>query len=165
MPAYLCHSGHVLMENRNGLCMAVAVDQADGHAERRCAVSLVKHLRRRHRIHVKSLGMDRGYDDGHFLASLEQLRITPHVPVRPARSRNHEPATCARRRAQRRMRTRSYRTSQRIRKRVEEIFGWMKTVGGMARARMVGRWKIMQEMLLSGAAYNLLRLARLQSAA
>jgi transposase len=163
-PAYLCHSGHVLMENRSGLCMAVAVDQADGKAERRSARSLLKHLSRRHRIRVKTLGMDKGYDDGAFLAELEGLHVKAHLPVPSVKSRSQEAPARARGRAHRRMRTKGYEASQRIRKRVEEIFGWLKTVAGMARARLVGRWKIMQEMLISGAAYNLLRMARLEAA-
>jgi transposase len=162
-PAYLCHSGHVLMENRNGLCMAVAVDQADGKAERRSATSLLKHLRRRHGIHVKTLGMDKGYDGGAFLAELERLHIEAHVPVPPVRTGSEEAPARARRRAHRRMGTKGYEASQRIRKRVEEIFGWLKSVAGLARARLVGRWKIGQEMLISGAAYNLLRMARLEA--
>ena len=71
----------------------------------------------------------------------------------------------ARRRAYRRMKTKAYAVSQRVRKRVEEIFGWMKTVGDLARTRFVGRWKILQEMLVTGAAYNLLRLVRLTTPA
>lgn len=163
-PAYLCHSGHVLMENRHGLCMAVAVDQADGKAERRSAKAMLEHVRRRHWIRVETLGTDKGYDDGAFLLELERRGVKPHVPVRPVRSRSQEAPVCARRRAQRRMRTKGYQISQRVRKRVEEIFGWLKSVGGMARARLAGRWKIAQEMLMSGAAYNLLRLARLEGA-
>jgi len=60
------------------------------------------------------------------------------------------------------MKTKAYAVSQRVRKRVEEIFGWMKTVGDLARTRFVGRWKIRLEMLVTGAAYNLLRLVRLR---
>jgi transposase len=163
-PAYLCHSGHILMENRNGLCMGVAVDQADGRAERRAAKALVRHLRKRHRIHVDTLGMDKGFDDGVFLAELGAMHVTAHVPVPPVKSRQETVAVQARRNAHRRMRTSGYQRSQRIRKRVEEIFGWCKTVGMLARARVVGRWKIAQEMLITGAAYNLLRLARLENA-
>jgi len=163
-PAFLCHSGHVLMENRNGLCMAVAVDQADGKAERRAAKVLLKHLRRRHGIHVKTVGMDKGYDDGAFLAELERLHVKGHLPVPPVRTHSEQAAANARRQAHRRMSTKGYQTSQRVRKRVEEVFGWLKSVAGMARARLVGRWKIAQEMLISGAAYNLLRMARLEAA-
>lgn len=158
--AHLCHSGHVVMENRNGLCMGVMVDQADGHAERRCAMALIRRLRGRHHIQIKTLGADKGFDDGTFLAELERLDICGHVPVR---QRGTNAKAEVRQRAQRRMSTKGYQISQRIRKRVEEIFGWFKTVGGLARTRFVGRWKILQEMLVTGAAYNLLRLTRLQA--
>lgn len=161
--AHLCHSGHVLMENRNGLCMDARVDRADGYAERRCARRMVRHLKRRHSICVETLGMDAAFDDGSFLVELGRLGIRAHVPVPPVRWRAPDPGTLARDQARQRMRTKGYQISQRIRKRVEEIFGWFKTVGGLARARMVGRWKIAQEMLMTGAAYNLLRLARMES--
>jgi len=162
--AHLCHSGHVLMENRNGLCMDVRVDRADGFAERRCAGRMVGHLKRRHSIHIETLGMDAAFDDGSFLLELKRLGIRAHVPVPPVRWRAPDQETLARHEAHQRMRTKGYQISQRIRKRVEEIFGWLKTVGGLARARVVGRWKIAQEMLMTGAAYNLLRLARLEAA-
>jgi transposase len=162
-PAHLCHSGHVLMENRHGLVLAVAVDAADGTAERRCAKALLKQVRRRHRLRPKTVGMDAGFDDGAFLADLEADEMVPHVPVRSnCRLRANDAGGQARRRAWRRMKTMGYAISQRLRKRVEEIFGWMKTVGDLARTRFVGRWKILQEMLVTGAAYNLLRLGRLK---
>jgi transposase len=162
-PAHLCHSGHVLMENRHGLCLAVAVDAADGKAERRAAKAMLQHVRRRHRVRPQTLGADTGFDDGQFMADLEADEIVPHVPVRSnCRLRADDAAGQARRRAHRRMKTRGYAISQRVRKRVEEIFGWMKTVGDLARTRFVGRWKIFQEMLVTGAAYNLLRLVRLR---
>jgi len=161
--AHLYHSGHVVMENRNGLCVGVMVDEADGHAERRCAKALVRHLRRRHRLRIRTLGMDKGFDDGGFLAELEGWHIRAHVPVRAIPCSSTDAEGLARKRALRRMRTKGYQISQRIRKRVEEIFGWFKTIGGMARTRFVGRWKILQEMLITAAAYNLLRLARLET--
>lgn len=165
-PAHLCHSGHVLMENRHGLCLAVAVEAADGTAERRCAKALLKQVRRRHRLRPQTVGMDAGFDDGAFLADLEADEMVPHVPVRRnCRLRAEDEAGQARRRAWRRMKTKGYAISQRVRKRVEEIFGWMKTVGDLARTRFVGRWKILQEMLVTGAAYNLLRLVRLTTPA
>ena len=160
--AHLCHSGHVLMENRHGLVLAVAVDAADGTAERRSAKVMLKQVRRRHGLRPKTMGMDAGFDDGAFLADVEADQIVPHVPVRSnCRLRADDEAGQARRRAARRMKTKAYAISQRLRKRVEEIFAWMKTVGDLARTRFVGRWKIRLEMLVTGAAYNLLRLVRL----
>ena len=164
-PAHLCHSGHVLMENRHGLVLAVAVDAADGTAERRSAKVMLKQVRRRHGLRPKTMGMDAGFDDGKFLAEVEAGGTVPHVPVRRnCRLRADDEAGQARRRAARRMKTKAYAISQRLRKRVEEIFGWMKTVGDLARTRFVGRWKIRLEMLVTGAAYNLLRLVRLTPA-
>jgi len=164
-PAHLCHSGHVLMENQHGLVLAVAVDVADGKAERRSARRMLRQVRRRHRLRPQTLGADTAFDDGVFLADLEADEIVPHVPVRTnCRLRADDAAGQARRRAWRRMSTKAYATSQRVRKRVEEIFGWMKTVGDLARTRFVGRWKIHLEMLVTGAAYNLLRLVRLRPA-
>jgi transposase len=161
-PAHLCHSGHVLMENRHGLVLAVAVDAADGTAERRSAKVMLKQVRRRHGLRPKTMGMDAGFDDGAFLADVEADQIVPHVPVRSnCRLRADDEAGQARRRAHRRMKTKAYAISQRLRKRVEEIFAWMKTVGDLTRTRFVGRWKIRLEMLVTGAAYNLLRLVRL----
>jgi len=159
--AHLCHSGHVLMENRNGLVLAVAVDAADGTAERRCAKAMLKQVRHRHRLRPKTVGMDTGFDDGEFLAEVEADGTVPHVPIRAGRIRATDEAGQARRRARRREKSKGYRLSQWIRKRVEEIFGWMKTVGDLARTRFVGRWKIRLEMVITGAAYNLLRLVRL----
>jgi transposase len=161
--AHLCHSAHLLMENRHGLCVGASVDAADGHAERRNAVALLARSRRRHRLRVRTVGLDGGYDDGKFLAELERAGIEPHVPIRPGRIVAQDAAGRARQRARRRMQQARYRVSQRIRKRVEEIIGWCKTVGGLARARLVGRWKIAQEVLVSVSAYNLVRLARLES--
>jgi len=134
--AHLCHSGHVLMENRHGLCLAVRLDAADGHAERRAARAMLTHVRRRHRLFPATVGFDAGYDDGAFLHALEdEEAIVAHVPVRRGKLAATDVKGTARRRARRRMHSKAYAISQRRRKRVEEIFGWMKTVGGLARAR------------------------------
>jgi transposase len=163
--AHLCHSAHVLMENRHGLCVGAGVDAADGYAERRQACVLVAHAKRRHRLHPRTLGLDGGYDDGKFLAQLERAGSEPHVPIRPGRIVARDTAAQARQRARHRMRQARYRVSQRLRKRVEEIFGWCKTVGRLARTRFVGRWKIAQEVLVTVSAYNLVRLVRLEASA
>ena len=162
--AQLCHSGHVLMENRNGLCVAVSVDQADGYAERLQCHALLDHVYRRHRLWPRTLGADAGYRDGNFLDALEADGITPHVPVGEGAIHGDNDAAQARRRAWVRRKTRAYAVSQRIRKRVEEIFGWCKSVGSMARSRFVGRWKLKQQCEVTAAAYNLLRMARLAPA-
>lgn len=162
--AHLCHSGHVLMDNRNGLCLDIAVDAADGKAERRCARQMLRRVRRRHRLWPETLGADKGYGDGKFLDEVEYTDgVVPHVPMKVGRIVAEDEAGAARRRARRRMRNKGYALSQRLRKRVEEMIGWLKTVGGLARARMVGRWKIAQTALATAAAYNLLRIARLEA--
>ncbi len=163
-PALLSHSAHVLMENRNGLCLDVRVDAADGRAERRAARRMLNRTLSRHRLLPKTLGADAGYRAGAFLLSLEEDGTKPHVPMGEPCIRGKSENAEARHRAVRRMRTKGYAVSQRIRKRVEEIIGWCKQVGGLARARFVGRWKIKQQAEIAAAAYNLLRLARLAPA-
>lgn len=160
--AHLCHTGHVLMENRNGLCIDVAVDAADGKAERRSASAMLRRVKKRHKVKPKTVGFDAGYDDGKFLRSLEEQKIVPHVPLRNERISSTDKFAQARRRAKQCKNTVGYQISQRIRKRAEEIIGWMKTLGGLARARFVGRWKIEQQILITASAYNLLRIARLE---
>lgn len=161
-PAELCHSGHVLMENRHGLCVDMAVDDADGHAERESAKAMLKRVRKRHRIKPKTAGFDTGYDDGAFLHELEQkLKIKPHVPTRKGPIKATDDAADARRRARRRSKTKGYAISQRIRKRVEQVIGWCKTNGHWARTRFLGHDRIESEGLIIGAAYNLLRMTRL----
>jgi len=160
--AHLCHSGHVLMENRHGLVLDVAVDAADGKAERRSALAMLGHVKKIHGLVPKTLGADTGYDDGTFLAQVEKRRgIVPHVPVKRGNLRATDAAGKARKKARVRMKQLGYAISQKVRKRVEEIIGWGKTVGGLARTKLVGRWKIAQQALSVGAAYNLLRLVKL----
>jgi hypothetical protein len=88
--------------------------------------------------------------------------VTPLVPLPNVPIKGVDVPTDARRRAKQRMKTALYRAGQRVRKRVEEIIGWCKTVGGLRRTRFVGRWKIALQAMATGAAYNLLRLARLR---
>lgn len=160
-PALLCHSGHVLMENRNGLCLDIAIDAADGVAERMQSAAMLDRVHRRHRLWPATLGADAGYRDGKYLDALERFGIVPHVPVGDGPVVGNGDAALARRRARERRRTVGYALSQRIRKRVEEIIGWCKTVGGLARSRFVGRWKLKQQAFITAAAYNLVRMARL----
>jgi len=160
--AQLCHSGHVLMDNRHGLCVDVSIDYATGTAERQQALAILKHVRRRHKLRPKTVGIDAGYDDGPFLDELERKhKIKPHVPVRRGKIKATDTAGWARRRAFGRSRTKGYAISQRIRKRVEQIIGWSKTVGRLARTRFLGHERIEMEALITGAAYNLLRMTRL----
>lgn len=161
--AYLCHSGHVLAENRHGLCLDIRVAAADGQAARAMAQAMLRRFRQRHRCQPKTLGADAGYEAGQFLQTVEEdLNIRPHVPISAERVSTPGPEGDARRRMLRRMKTRAYQLSQRARKKVEQVFGWMKQPGGLRKVRHVGRWKIQQVAYLWAAAYNLLRLANLE---
>ena len=163
-PAILSHSGHLLMENRHGLCLDILLDQANGFAERESAWNMLIDTWRRHDLWPSTLGMDAAYVDGAFLYGLEQEDIVPHVPIPEGPICGEDEGSQARRRARKRQGNKGYAISQRIRKRIEEIFGWLKVVGGLARARFIGRWKIKQQAEITGAAYNLLRMARLAPA-
>jgi transposase len=157
----LAHSVHALMENRHGLLVDVSVAEANGTAERVEALGMLAHARERHRLSPKSVGGDRGYAAGEFLCAIEEQGTLPHVPISADPIRGSDAGAQARRRARERMQSDGYMSSQRVRKRIEEIFGWAKEIGGLRRSRHVGRPKIGQNALIIGAAYNLLRLARL----
>jgi transposase len=162
--ALLCHSGHALMENRHGLCLDIAIARADGHAERDTAEKLLRRFERRHGVKPKTAGGDRGFEAGEFLRTLEEdLGITPHVPITAERVTSPGAAGEARRRMLERMKTKGYALSQRARKKIEQMFGWMKQAGGLRKVRHVGRWKVQQVAYLWAAAYNLLRLAHLEA--
>ena len=161
--AQLAHSGHVLMENRHGLCLAIRVARADGYAERRTAKTMLRRFRRRHGLQPKTLGGDAGYEAGEFLRTIEEdFGVTPQVPITAEHVVAEDASGDARRRMMRRMKTLGYRISQKARKKVEQIFGWLKQPGGLRKVRHVGRWKIQQVAYLWGAAYNLLRMANLE---
>ncbi len=159
--SHLCHSGHVLMENRHGLCMNITVDTADGRAEPRNALRMVRHVERRHHLVPETLGADANYHPGWFLVALEEHGTTPHVPIKAKKIRGQSQEAQARRRAKIRMKTLGYRISQRVRKRCEQIIGWGKTVAGLARTKFIGHVRIENSALMCGAAYNLLRMSRL----
>jgi transposase len=161
--AQLCHSGHVLMENRHGLCLDIRVAAADGHAERDTAKKMLRGVERRHGVKPKTLGGDKGYEAGLFLHDIEQMGITPQVALSATRVTSPGPGGDARRCMLARMKTAAYQLSEKMRKKVEQIFGWMKQPGGLRKVRHVGRWKIQQVAYLWAAAYNLLRLANLQA--
>ena len=153
--AKLSYSAHVLMENRNGLCVDLRVAEASGHAERDEALEMIRRLRRRG-FTPKTVGGDKEYSKGDFPQRLLDLRIRPHVAVGDN--------TAAASPARRFLETAGYKISQVIRKRVEEIFGWKKTVGGFRRTRFKGRTKTWTSGYWVAAAYNLTRIARLLSA-
>jgi transposase len=150
--AKLSYLGHALMENRNGLLMDFQVSPATGTAERDMVPVLIDQAKKRH-FHPKTLGADRGYDSGDCVKKLREQRVTPHVAQNQSRRRSAIDGRTTSRPG--------YRVSLRIRKRVEEIFGWMKTVGGFRRTRYRGLEKTGLVGYFVAAAYNLVRMARL----
>ena len=152
----LAYAGHVLMENRNGLVAQSCLTHATGTAERDAALRLLDGLTPRHRI---TLGADKGYDVKGFLAALRARRVTPHVAVDGRVSRRG----VVRRSATDRRTTRhpGYAASQRVRKRIEEVFGWIKGSAGLRQTRHRGLERVAWRFDLTAAAYNLIRLPRL----
>jgi transposase len=148
----LSYSGHVLMENRNGLCVDLRVAPATGYAERDEALEMLRRLRRRG-YEPKTLGGDKGYCLGDFPQKVLDLGIKPHLAV-PDNAPTRSPA-------RRFTRSEGYKVSQVIRKRVEEIFGWGKSVAGLRRTKLKGRRKTWDGGYLIMAAYNLTRMIRL----
>ena len=146
--AKLSFAGHVLMENRNGLVVDLALTQATGTAEREAALEMLGRLERRRRATV---GADKCYDTKDFVTGCRRHAVSPHV----ARKRRHSAIDG------RTVRHTSYAVSQRIRKRVEEIFGWMKTVGGGRKLRYIGLERNFMWAALTSTAYNLVRMAKL----
>lgn len=149
-PARLCHLGHVVMENRNGLVVAASVTQATGTAEREAAVAMVEAMPPTGRI---TLGADKAYDTAEFVAEMRRLQVTPHVAQNDTRRRSAID--------RRTTRHPGYALSLRLRKRIEEVFGWMKTVGGMRKTRHRGTALVGWHFTLTAAAYNLVRLPKL----
>jgi transposase len=145
--AGLCFTGHVLMENRHGLVVDVALSQATGTAERDAALDMLEQVPGSHRI---TIGADKGYDTAEFVTSCRMMNVTPHVARRQT-SRVDGRTT----------RHAGYQVSQQIRKRVEEVFGWVKTVGGGRKLRYRGVERNRLWWEFTAAAYNLLRMAKL----
>jgi len=166
--AKLSHMGHVITDNRQGFVLAVAVSEAAGDAEPAAALAMLDAAKRLHRLSPKTIGCDKGFDSGPFLLELEARELLPHVAVKdgpvggvnPER-RKDQASIAARLRMQSRMKTVGYQLSQKARKRSEEVFGWIKQIGGLARTKLVGRWKILQQFQMTAAAYNLVRMGRL----
>jgi transposase len=166
----LRHLGHALSENRHGLIVGVAVTEANGTAERDAAVDLLDRSRGLAGWDPATVGMDKGYDAGDLLLALEGRGIEPHAAlVKPPRPVAAVPAadrerSAARHRLVGRLGGDGYRLSQRCRKKVEEVFGWLKEVARLGRSRVVGRWKMQQLWELGAAAYNLVRMRKLRPA-
>ena len=137
-------------ENRNGLAVGVLVTEATGRAERQAAVDLLSRLRGVGRI---TLGADNNYDTRGFVAKCREMRVTPQVAQN---TKGRASAIDGRT-----TRHTGYAISQRVRKRVEEIFGWTKTVGGGRKLRYIGVARNQLWADLTVAAYNLVRMAKL----
>lgn len=149
--ARMSFSAHVLMENRNGLCVDIAVAEANGTAECDEALKLVRREKARG-SRVKTLGADKGYDNKTFVPALKDEKVTPHVAAKKYTAMDA-----------RTLRSKGYAISQRCRKKVEEIFGWMKTVGGFRKTRYKGIARTGLCAYIVGAAYNLVRMSKLMA--
>jgi transposase len=152
--AKLCFMGHALMENRNGLIVGAVATRASGHAERLAARHLIEPYADRPR--PITLGADKGFDARDFVAELREINVTPHLAQNTSGRRSAIDG--------RTTRHPGYVVSQRIRKRIEEAFGWAKTVAGLRKARHRGLPKVDWQFTLAMAAYNLVRLPKLLGA-
>ena len=150
--AKLYFLGHALMENRHGLLVDFQTTEANGTAEREATPKLLREARER-RFRPKTLGGDKNYDTRGCVADIRACGVTPHVAQNTSGRRSAIDG--------RTTRHPGYAVSQRIRKRVEEIFGWMKTIGGFRRTRFRGLDRTSLAGYLVATAYNLVRLSRL----
>jgi transposase len=149
--AKLSFAGHVLMENRNGIAVDACVTLAEGRAEVEAAVAMVEEIPGQHRV---TLGGDKAYDTKEFVQKMRDHQVTPHVALKAttiidARTTRHP----------------GYAISQQKRKRVEEIFGWLKTIGGLRKTRHRGVERVGWMFSFALAAYNLVRMRNLAAAA
>jgi len=150
----LSYAAHALMENRNGLCVDIELNQYSGWAERDGALAMLDRQPKRG-LRPRTLAADAGYDVMQFGEELRERGVTPHIArsrdVRRIRHVVNDHVANGRR----------YQWSQRARKKVEEIFGWMKTVGGFRKTRYRGQKRTALWACITAAAYNLVRLSRL----
>lgn len=154
-PAKPSYAGHLLMENRNGLVVDAMLTQATGTAERDAASVMLRRRKRRKRR--ATLGADKGYDTRQFVADCRAEGVTPHVAQNTSSRRSAIDA--------RTTRHRGYALSQRVRKRVEEMFGWAKTVAQTRKLRYIGRTKNEFWFVMVAAGYNLRRMATIEAQA
>lgn len=153
MEAKLCYIGHGLMENRSGLIVDTRLTLVSGHAERLAALEMIEpHADGPRAI---TLGADKGYDAADFVEELRTMNVRPHV----AQKRRHSAIDG------RTTRHAGYATSQRVRKRIEEAFGWIKTIAGLRKTRFIGHARTDWAFTFAAAAYNLVRLPKLLAAA
>jgi transposase len=156
--AKLCFGGHVLMENRHGLCADFTLHNPIAEPEPAMALKQVdEHPQLHPGTAPKTLGGDKNYHQRAFVRGCRERQISPHAACKEGVA---VPGLDARTTGQS-----GYQVSQRIRKRVEEIFGWMKTVGGLRRTRYLGIERTQAWGYFVAGTYNLVRLARLEAAA
>jgi transposase len=151
MEAKLCFIGHGLMENRSGLIVDARLTRVSGHAERLAALDMIRHFA--DRPIAITLGADKSYDAADFVEELRTMNVRPHVAQNTNRRRSAID--------QRTTRHPGYVASQRIRKRIEEVFGWIKTVAGLRQTKLRGRPKVDWAFTFAAAAYNLVRAPKL----
>jgi len=145
--AKLCYAGHVEMDNRHGLVVNTRLTPASGTAEPEAALAMVAELAGWRRV---TLGADKGYDQKEFVRALREHQVTPHVACKVHSAIDH-----------RTTRHPGYAISQTKRKRVEEIFGWLKTIGGLRKTRHRGADRVGWVFTFAAAAYNLVRMRNL----
>jgi transposase len=152
--AKLCFMGHALMENRHGLVVDACLTQADGHGERIAALHMIEP--RADWCQAITLGADKAYDAEDFVNELRAMNVTPHVAQNTSgRSSAIDGRTT---------RHGGYAASQRIRKRIEEAFGWIKMIAGQEKTKLRGRERVGWAFTFAAAAYNLKRLPKLMAA-
>ena len=154
MEAKLCFIGHALMENRNGLFVDTRLTRVSGHAERLAALDMIEP--RADRPQAITLGGDKGFDAADFVMELREINVTPHIARNTTRRSAIDGRTT---------RHPGYVASQRIRKRIEEGFGWIKTIAGLRKTKYRGLEKVAWAFTLAAAAYNLIRLPKLMATA
>ncbi len=155
----LCFMGHVLMENRNALAVDAALTHATGTAEREAALAM---LDRRNRSGRVTLGADKAYDVTAFVADLRERNVTPHITINGAVSKHGVVRKTAL--DGRTTRHAGYRVSLVCRKRIEEVFGWIKAQAGLAKVKLRGCARVEAMFTFTITAYNLIRLPKLIAA-
>lgn len=151
--AQLGYLGHALMENRNGLVVSGRLTRASGSAEREAALDMIEQIGGTRPL---TLGADKGYDAAEFVAKLRECNVTPHIAQNTSRRRSAIDG--------RTTRHEGYAISQRKRKRVEEIFGWAKTIAGLRKVRFRGLPRVRAAFMFGLAAFNLIRMRNLVGA-
>ena len=148
----LAYAGHALMDNRNGLVLGLAVTPPNDNAEVKAAEALLDQQRRQG-VGPDSLGADKGYCQRGFVKRLRDRKIKPHIArIEGRRLPGMDGRTTG---------AKGYAISQRLRKRIEECFGWLHTIGGTKKVKVRGRAKVEMAFVLAGCALNLLRIAKL----